>query len=707
MALRWRPSDPGRYALRLAVRTGIVLPISFALGRATGDEQSALFAAFGTMAVVVFVDFGGPRRTRLRAYAALALAGSAFIALGTVCADEPVLAAAVMFLVGFAVLFSGVVNGYLAAGSIGALLTYVLPAMIPGGAEDIPMRLVGWWIAVVTGVVAIFAVFPARPHDRLRVSVAAACRALAAYVRDGGEDRRARLDDAVSQMRTRFGQTPYRPSGPTGATGAVARMVDELDWLRILAARRAARPLTLRPTPGELALRAHSADALDASAALVERSSTAVPDVDALEQGRARAFEELVGQIGDPAIRDDRTLLDAALRRAWDARAVSFMVLEVAGRAMIAGGVERGGGGALAASARVALAHAGVRSVWFRNSVRGALGLAIAVLLAGELSVQHAFWVVLATLSVLRSSALSTGATIVRALGGTVLGLAAGSALVLAIGHSDTALWIALPFVAMLAAYAPRAVSFAAGQAGFSVLVLILFDLLAPGDPKVGLVRLEDVALGCAISLGMGLLLWPRGAADVLRRALDDALTASGASLAAAAHHLGLGTRPDAVREAATAASAAAGRLDIALRQRLAERAGHPLQVTSLAGLAGAASRLRFAADGLEYLATRIGDAPRPAGAEAIAAEGGDIADWYARLGAGVAAHTPPPDSARVPRELADTLVAAARDGYARGSRERLVASTAIVWGCMHLEVLHALEERCARAAATLERPAG
>ncbi len=170
-----------------------------------------------------------------------------------------------------------------------------------------------------------------------------------------------------------------------------------------------------------------------------------------------------------------------------------------------------------------------MRSIWFRNSLRGAVGLALAVFVAGEASVQHAFWVVLGSLSVLRSSALNTGASMVQALLGTLIGITVGGLLVTAIGGDETGLWIALPFAAMLAAYAPRAVSFAAGQAGFTVAILVIFNLLAPSGWQVGLIRLEDVSIGFAISLGVGLLFWPRGAAALLRRTLDDALaTAAG-----------------------------------------------------------------------------------------------------------------------------------------------------------------------------------
>ena len=60
--------------------------------------------------------------------------------------------------------------------------------------------------------------------------------------------------------------------------------------------------------------------------------------------------------------------------------------------------------------------------MWFINSLRGALALAAAVAVADLSSVQHGFWVVLGTLSVLRTNAASTGSTALRALAGTASG---------------------------------------------------------------------------------------------------------------------------------------------------------------------------------------------------------------------------------------------------------------------------------------------
>jgi hypothetical protein len=47
--------------------------------------------------------------------------------------------------------------------------------------------------------------------------------------------------------------------------------------------------------------------------------------------------------------------------------------------------------------------------VRFENSIRGAVALAVSVFIAQRLRLQHAFWVVLGALSVLRSNALATG----------------------------------------------------------------------------------------------------------------------------------------------------------------------------------------------------------------------------------------------------------------------------------------------------------
>jgi len=214
----------------------------------------------------------------------------------------------------------------------------------------------------------------------------------------------------------------------------------------------------------------------------------------------------------------DADALLATLDPAFRARASSYSARQVAGYALLASGAAATGfddldvagpdrnarpaRAAVQATEHLAVEHAGARSVWLQNSVRGAVGLAVAVFVAQRAGLQHAFWVVLGTLSVLRSNALSTGWSILSALAGTAAGIVVGAALVIAIGTHEPVLWGVLPVAIMLAAYAPRAISFAAGQAGFTVVLFVLFNLIQPTGWKVGLVRIEDVAIGFGVSLG-------------------------------------------------------------------------------------------------------------------------------------------------------------------------------------------------------------
>src|SRR6185312_12430066 len=83
--LEWlRARDPGLAALRRAGRTAIVMPILFAVtNEVIGNPEMATFAAFGSFALLVLVDFGGSMRERLQAQVALALAGGALVCLAT------------------------------------------------------------------------------------------------------------------------------------------------------------------------------------------------------------------------------------------------------------------------------------------------------------------------------------------------------------------------------------------------------------------------------------------------------------------------------------------------------------------------------------------------------------------------------------------------------------------------------------------------
>lgn len=194
---------------------------------------------------------------------------------------------------------------------------------------------------------------------------------------------------------------------------------------------------------------------------------------------------------------------------------------------------------------------------------------------------------ILGTLSVLRSNALATGQNAARAIGGTIVGFVVGAALVVLVGTNVIVFWFLLPPVLFVAAFAPTAVSFVVGQAGFTLFIVILFNALAPVGWRVGLVRIEDVAIGCAVSAGVSLLIWPRGAAVELGAAMRTAYL-DAASLFLTAFKSGVD--PRAVVDtpmpiAATRAAGAAQRLDDTFRNYLAERGAKPASLADITTL--------------------------------------------------------------------------------------------------------------------------
>ena len=266
--------------------------------------------------------------------------------------------------------------------------------------------------------------------------------------------------------------------------------------------------------------------------------------------------------------------------------------------------------------------HATVRSVWFLNSLRGALALAAAVAVADVSGVQHAFWVVLGTLSVLRTSAASTGGTAWRALAGTVVGFVVGALLLLAIGTGQTALWVAFPVAILVAAYAPGTTPFLVGQAAFTVTIVVLFNLLAPAGWRVGLLRIEDVAIGCAVSLVVGVLFWPRGVASVVGDDLADTFRRGAEYLSQAVDWaLSELMLPPA---AAVGAANASIRLDDAVRGFLTEQGSKKLSKEDLWTMVNASMRLRLTAHALAGLRPDVTAPGLPPGGACLPLDGSD-----------------------------------------------------------------------------------
>ena len=543
--------------------------------------------------------------------------------MGTLVAKPVWLAVTAMAVVGFLVLFGGVVSAAAAGAGRAALLTFILPLMVPATSADIPSRLAGWLLAAALAIPTAVFVRPPPDHDALRHRAADACAALArelsglldGHASDVVQASRTDTDAALLAFRRQFRSTSYRPVGLTTGSRLLMQLADRLEWLRSVSAR------------------------LPAGGGAWSAEATAVAGI-AAEVLAAAGDVLRPGSAGDGSRRDrlTRALADAARLRATAAAFASVLagtptvvspaqLHELLYTARLAGqcvdqsaaadarsvpdrllgrGIPAAAIGALTAAERIVVGHATSRSVWFQNSLRGALGLALAVLLADLTDIAHGFWVVLGAMSVLRTTALTTGATALRALLGTGIGFVLGAVLILLVGTTSWHLWVLLPILLLVAAFAPTAVSFVAGQVAFTGLVVILFNIIQPTGWTVGLVRVEDIALGCAAGLVSGVLLWPRGAAAQIRSTLADYYRTSAAALLTATGALRPAypaTSTDEMNGALLAAKASGYRLDDAFREYLFERGSRVIPTEVLTALSNGANRIRLAAEAVAAIA--------------------------------------------------------------------------------------------------------
>jgi uncharacterized membrane protein YccC len=733
-ALDWlRTHDPGFSALRRAGRAAIVMPGMFALGtKVIGNPTLATFAAFGSFAMLLLVDFGGPMRNRLQAQAGLAAVGAVFVTLGTLASRSAYLAAVAMAVVGFAVIFAGVVSSVLAGATTSLLLGFILPISLPAPASSIPDRLEGWGLASAAAFVAVAVLWPAPASDPLRRAAIVACRELAARLRsevayllggDGAPSQAehdavvARADAAVVAVRRTFFATPYRPTGLSTPGRTVVRLVDELSWLDSIIVQAPPPSARIDPNRPVCAVKSSAALVLERGADLLEVSGG---DSGALESALAELHDALVAMemsttLEIPAASDEHevTQVVSALDPSFRAQELSFAITQIATNIELTAAAERrrwferwlghqpgGVQGTFSAAQERAAAHVERHSVWLHNSVRGGIGLGIAVLVADLSGVQHSFWVVLGTLSVLRSNALSTGQNVLRSLRGTLIGFVIGALVLAAIGTNTTVLWILLPLSILFAGFAPTAISFAAGQAAFTVTLVILFNILQPAGWHVGLLRVEDVAIGCSVSVVVGLFFWPRGAAAALGQALAEAYTESARYLAATVE-FGLGCCDQgmparaAPTDEAIQAAAAARRLDDAFRGYLAERGAKPVPLAEVTGLVTGVAGLRLAGDAVLDLWQRDdgqsgGD--RAAARYQLLASTQAVAGWYERFAESLGGRGEVPDA--IPQDVAadDVLVDAVRRDLRGEDGSASAVAVRIMWTGDHLDAARRLQ---------------
>ncbi|MDT7640325.1 MAG: hypothetical protein QOC83_4613 [Pseudonocardiales bacterium] len=541
---RLRGRDPNLTAIRAAVRVTTAACVGFFLCRyLLGDGVMATYAVFGTIALGALSDVFGPPAIRTRVYLAALPAAAALVALGTMLAVSTWTAVLGMLVVGFGVAYAGVGGPRLIGLVNGMQLFYILPCFPPYAPETLPERLIGLVIGVALLIVADRVLLPAPAPPAFCTRIADTADLVARYlaaVRAHPETEQAQLRavtlKALEGLRLTAIPVPQRPTGPgrrdrglTHAAGAI----------RIIGARTAVLDELM-----------HSRDAPPAefTAALLDAVRTSLAEVAAALRGRGPApiagplmamVEKYLDRRADwIARRGDSIDLPDGLRAGVAALAVaeSTHSLVAATRAAIGAEPDHTAAPSPAAWYTTAstatlwrgrvLSHLTPRSVYLQNAVRLAVGLAVARAAVDVFDLSHGMWVLLATLTLMRTSLIASGAALVPAFAGTLVGAALGAGLLTVIGGHSTVYAVMLPVVMVLAFAAGPLFGPPYGQAGFTIVVATLFAQVSPATWQLAGSRLLDVVAGGLIGAAIGAAVWPRGGAGEIRRIAEAALRA-------------------------------------------------------------------------------------------------------------------------------------------------------------------------------------
>ena len=529
--------DPGFIAIKRAARVTLAacVPFYFSL-YVLNDTQMATFAAFGCISLGALSEVTGTPRQRTKTYAAALLAGIVLVTIGTLLAVNTWAAVAGMLVIGFMIAYAGVGGPRVVGAANGLQLLYILPSFPPYAPEALGSRLIGLVLAVALLAIADRLIWPPPVptpfRRRLAVAIQTVRDRLVALLESAGDRRPALRPIPMMWWVCGLSSIPplERPTGP-GRRDRAAMHASAL--VRSLDARVGALDELIQRSHGAAA-HTRGVELLEVTARSLGESAEALddggpdPETAPVEAGLAHYVhwrEAPLGGDGDPALGFRlRFAVAAEESAAWTrdlALAVRIMqrkpVPEPATRSM-AEPFWYTNRSTLSLWFMRFWGHLTPRSVFFQNAIRLAVGLAAARLVAGVLDLSHGFWMLLATLTLMRTSVAMTRAAVVPAF----LGTAAGglvAALVLTLAGGDSVVYeVAFPFVMLIALAAGPIAGPLAGQALFTLLVAMLFAQMAPVSWRLAEVRILDVVLGGLLGAIVGLLVWPFGAKGEMRR---------------------------------------------------------------------------------------------------------------------------------------------------------------------------------------------
>lgn len=516
--------------VRRAVRVAVAASAGFyPLLYGAGLPVMALYALFAPIAVGLLSPVPGSGRQRASVMLRALPPALVLATLGTLLAVETWTAVGGMLAVGFVLAFAAVGGPRPAGVAPGLQLFYILACFPPYAPGTLGQRLAGLTIGVLA-LAACELLLPDPPAATYRERLARALGEAARGAAPGGVPPE-KLREAGARLRLASVPPAERPAG-AGRTDraleqggrAVRRLLDQLATL-------AETPPTA-PDPASAALLDRVSELCTACARYL-RTGTGPPVAGALEEAMRGYQRERVRLASGPP--GERPPV-AVLRRQSQVLALA----ESARMAEITAGIAVHGRPTEPAVprrlfwyaelstprlwARRVAGNVTFRSVLFQNALRTALGLAAARAVAGSLDLSHGFWVLLAVLTLGRTTAGATWQAVRQAVAGNAAGALVAGALLIGLGpHTDAYAALLAPVMLVAFALGPL-LGIAYAQGLFTLVVATAFAQIEPVTWRLSEARMIDVVTGSVIGLLCGLLAWPAGARREVHRAMADLL---------------------------------------------------------------------------------------------------------------------------------------------------------------------------------------
>jgi uncharacterized membrane protein YccC len=482
-----------------AVRSGIGVAVALLAGFASGVPIYAVAAGIGAFSVG-FASLQGVYRTRVGTMLGMALAMALSTAVASLCSHSAELAILALAAWGFGYGMIAALGPGASAIGVNATTALIIFERYPLPPHVAVMAALTMFAGGLLQTLLLVILWPIQRYPQERHALADAYRELAEYAQ--ASDAATHVPATAELVAVRKTLADPRPFGRPLVLAAFQSLLDEAVRIRaslaLLATVGGEKYARLRPV----------------IARTLDTIAQALDDARAPED--VALYDTINAESNDPNLR----ALYGQLRAAWRSASVPlgrFALPELHYPTHLP---------SFEGPMAVLRDHFHLRSTFGRHALRLAVTLAAAGVLADVLPVQRGYWITLTAALVLRPDFTTTLSRGVARIAGTIVGVVAATAIVLAVPHT--------PHITLALAIFFAAISYAAFQLNYglfsvTVTAYVVFLLALLGTPEATAVqnRLVATVIGGLLAIG-SYLIWPTWESartrDALRALVDGSL---------------------------------------------------------------------------------------------------------------------------------------------------------------------------------------